>query len=195
MDLFSMSLSTGVSKGLANTINANREQVLASLSDDTRSLLIATNEATATISPQTTMEQVERAKTRIGGLLNVNQLELLNSTYALQTSNSYTAITTLTNPLIASMHKLGQTDAWGEEYNALRNDLIYNRIVSGTAGSDGSDSYVVTNYADNYNGKLVDGYNNLTTYGRKVIQRNWNTALLGIFEEGIDVGSEHDGTF
>lgn len=195
MDLFSLATSTAASPELAASIAQNTQMVWSTLSDSTRNILTEATTAVAAIAPQATRNQVERAKAMIGGVFDQKQLEILSTEYALQTANAHTARTMLCHPTIATMHKLGQTDAWGEEYDALRNHLLHNRITSGFAGLDGSTNYTIVNYADNYAGKEVEDYNSLSSYHKQIVHRNWQSALDCIFNDNVDVGSIHDGTF
>lgn len=195
MDLFHSVISTQASPELTNTLMMNQQTVWNNLSDHTRETLKVSTSAISAITPLATADQIERVKAKIGTIFDTTIIEALNTTYALQTSNLHTALTTLAHPTIGNMHRLGQTDAYGEEYNALRNNLIYSRVVSGFGGLDGTDNYVITNHADNYNGEDVTAYNSLSVFGKQTIHRNWNTALTAIFDDGVDIGSVHSGSF
>lgn len=197
MDLFSLTMGTGANAELTQSLLAQSQLVNNSLSDETRNTLALTSAAIMASSPQATRQQVERAKTMMGGILNDKQIESLLNVFSLQTSNMHTARTTLAHPLIAKMHELGQTDAYGETYNATRNELLYNRIKSGFSDLSSKDNskFVVTNFADNCKADFIKDYNNLTVIEKQVIHRNHNTAIFAMFEDGEDVGSVHNGTF
>ncbi|AFI55420.1 hypothetical protein TSMG0137 [Halocynthia phage JM-2012] len=196
MDLFSLAVSSAANQELSGMLTKESQLVHSTLSDETRNILMTTNAAIMAASPQATQSQVDRAKAMIGGILDHKQLESLLDIYSLQTSNLHTARTTLSHPTIANLHRLGQTDAYGEEYNALRNNLLYNRILSGFSGLDGDiDNHIVTNYADNYRGELLKDYEGFSYIEKQTIHRNFNAALFAIFDDGEDIGSVHGGTF
>lgn len=195
MDLFSMATGAPVNPGLGQVLMQESKQHWNNLTDSTRTLFTQTTQDIASITPNITLEQVERVKAKVGGVFNDKQMELVCDVYGVQTCNLFTATAILSNPHISTLHKLGQVEAYGEEYNATRAELLSNRITSGFGGVDGKSTYLVRNSSDNYQGEDLVAYNNLTSYEKRTAQRNWQVALSGIFEENIDVTSIHDGTF